>query len=125
MKMKGTLVMTAISLTVVLVMAQTASAGYFSDRQQHQKQRIRQGIASGQLTPREAQRLYQNQRKLHRIKQYALADGHVSRKEGRILLAYLERSSREIYRYKHNHRRAAPHPACRRGIDSAYAHARR
>jgi len=122
MKLKGTLVMTAILLTAVLVVAQNASAGYFSDRQQHQKQRIRQGIASGQLTPREAQKLYQDQRKLHRIKQYVMADGHLSGKERRILQAYLERSNREIYHYKHNRRRVEPLWACRRGLGF---HARR
>ena len=113
MKMKGTIIMTAILLIAVMGMTQTASAGYFADRQQQQERRIQQGVASGQITPREAQKLYRDQRELRLIKRYLLADGHLSGSEVRILTAYLERSSNQIYRYKHNHRRVEPPLACR------------
>ena len=115
MKTKVCIVITAILLTAVLGMVSTASADYFSDRQHQQKQRIRQGIASGQITPREAETLYQDQRKLRLMTDYAMADGHLSRKEARILLVYLELASNQIDRYKHNPHRVKPHRACRRG----------
>ena len=118
MKMKGSLVMTTLLLTAVLVMAQTARAGYFSDRQQHQEQRIRQGIARGQITPREARRLYADQRELRFLKRYFTADGDLSKKELYVLLKHLEDSSKQIDRYRHNHRRVEPAVACRRGLRS-------
>jgi hypothetical protein len=115
MKTKFSIVITAFLLTAVLGMVSTARADYFSDRQQQQAQRIRQGIASGQITPREAEALYQDQRKLHLMTRYAMADGHLSHKEGRILLVYLERTSDQIYRYKHNPHRVKPPRAGHRG----------
>jgi len=115
MKTKATIVITAILLTAVLGMVSTASADYFSDCQQQQAQRIRQGIARGQITPREAETLYQDQRKLRQMTRYAMADGHLSHKEGRILLVYLARASDQIDRYKHNPHRMEPPRACRRG----------
>ena len=114
MKTKA-IIITAILLTAVLGMVSTASADYFSDRQQAQAQRIRQGIASGQITPREAEALYQDQRKLRLMTDYAMADGRLSHKEGRILLVYMERTSDQIDRYKHNQDRVEPPRACRRG----------
>jgi hypothetical protein len=118
MKMKSTIIMTAILLTAVMGMVQTASAGYFADRQQKQERRIQQGVASGQITPREAQKLYRDQHELRRINRYLLADGHLSGSEGRILKAYLDRSSEQIFRYKHNHRRVEPPLACRQNFRS-------
>ena len=115
MKTKASIVVTAILLTAVLGMISTARADYFSDRQQQQAQRIRQGIASGQITPREAETLYQDQHKLRQMTHYAMADGHLSHKEGRILLVYLERASNQIDLYKHNQHRAEPPRAGRRG----------
>lgn len=108
MKMRGTLVMTAILLTAVLGMTQDARAGYFADRQQQQARRIQHGIASGQITPWEAKQLYKDQREIRRLKRYFTADGDLSRKEGVVLLKHLERSSHRIYRYKHNRRQTAP-----------------
>ena len=115
MKTKATIVITAILLTAVMGMVSTASANYFSDRQQAQAQQIRQGIASGQITPREAETLYQDQRKLRLMTRSAMADGHLSHKEGRILLVYLARTSDQIERYKHNQLRVEPRRACRPG----------
>ena len=112
MKTKG--IITAILLTAILGLVSTASADYFSDRQQEQAQRIRQGIASGQITPREANKLYQDQRELRWLERAVLADGHVSRKERRILLVYSQRASDQIYRYKHNQRKIELPRACHR-----------
>ena len=90
MKIKTTIVMTAILLSAVLAMTQTARADYFSDRQQQQEWRIEQGIARGQITPREADQLYQDQRKLRQLKRYFIADGDLSQKEAYVLLKHLK-----------------------------------
>jgi hypothetical protein len=113
MKMKTTIIMTAILLTAVMGMAQTASAGYFADRQQQQERRIEQGIARGQITPREADALYQDQRELRQLKRYFVADGDLSQKEAYVLLKHLKSTNAKIDRYKHNHRRVEPPLACR------------
>jgi hypothetical protein len=107
--------MTAILLTAVLAMAQTARADYFSDRQQQQEWRIEQGIARGQITPREADALYQDQHELRQLKRYFVADGDLSQKEAYVLLKHLKSTSAKIDRYRDNHRRVEPPLACRRG----------
>jgi len=109
MKLKGTFVMTAVILISALGMTQAAHAGYFADRQQQQARRIQQGIASGQITPWEAEQLYKDQYELRRLKRYFIADGDFSNKEGFVLLKHLEHSSDLIDRYTHNRHRTAPH----------------
>ena len=115
MKLKDTLAMTTVLLAAVLGMAQATHAGYFADRQQQQTRRIQQGIASGQITPWEAKRLYEDQGELRRLKRFFIADGDLSKKEGYVLVKHLERSSDRIYRYKHNRHRTAPHCPDSRG----------
>jgi hypothetical protein len=95
-------------LTDLLGISQTARAGYFKDCQQQQGLRIQQGIASGQLTPRETENLYRDQRQLRQLKRHYLADGALSGRENRILKERLEQSSNRIYQYKHNRQRVEP-----------------
>ena len=65
---KQPIIIATVFVAGLLFFSQTASAAYLKDRQRQQKQRIQHGIASGQITPREAKKLYQNQR--HRIYRY-------------------------------------------------------
>ena len=99
---KHTIILTTILLAGFLAISQTARAGDFRDRQEQQNYRIRQGIASGQITPKEAQNLYRDQRQLRQLERYFLADGHLSGIEDRLLDIRLAKSSDKIYRYKHN-----------------------
>lgn len=108
MKKLLAIVVVAIVLTGLLGIAHDARAGHLREHQDRQKDRIRQGIASGQITPREARILYRDQRRIHQLKRHFLADGDLSGRERRILRARLERSSLRIYRYKHNPQRTAP-----------------
>ena len=68
----------------------------------HQHQRIAQGVASGQLTHREAARLRAEQRAIHRAEWRAKADGVVTRTERRQLQHELDHSSRSIRNQKHD-----------------------
>jgi len=71
-------------------------------RQANQEQRIDQGIASGQLTQREAGRLEQQQQHINTIEDKSKSDGVVTKKERARLHAAQDKASKKIYRQKHD-----------------------
>jgi hypothetical protein len=73
-------------------------------RQEAQRHRIRNGLRNGELTRREARHLRQNQRRIARMESRFGEDGRYTREERRRLQRALGRSSRQIYRSKHNDR---------------------
>ncbi len=87
--------------------AQAETPG-IDQRQANQERRIDQGIASGQLTPREAGRLDRQQDRIDRMENKAKADGVVTAKERARLHAAQDRASRNIARQKHD-RQGARH----------------
>jgi hypothetical protein len=105
---KQPIIIATVFVASLLFFSQTASAANLKDRQRQQKQRIQHGIASGQITPREAKKLYRDQRQVRQLRRHFLADGNLSRRERNTLKERLDRSSNRIYRYKHNHRRVRP-----------------
>jgi hypothetical protein len=105
---KQPIIITTVLLAGLLGFSQTVSATGFKDRQHQQKHRIQSGIASGQITHREAKHLYRDQRQIRQLRRHFLADGDLSRRERNTLKERLDRSSNRIYRYKHNHRRVKP-----------------
>lgn len=85
----------------VLALAQVATPG-IDQRQLNQERRIEQGVASGSLTQREANRLERGQQRIDNMEARAKADGVVTRQE-RARLQHAENvQSREIYREKHD-----------------------
>ncbi|MDJ0666458.1 MAG: hypothetical protein QNJ61_04250 [Desulfobacterales bacterium] len=95
-----------IVATLVIVMgmawAGSASAGPLKKRMQNQHHRIRDGVASGELTYREARQLRRHHRVTRRLRNYFLSDGHLTHRERRILHRRLDRNSDRIYAYKHD-----------------------
>jgi hypothetical protein len=78
-------------------------AGRWIDRrQQRQENRIQQGLASGQLTPDEANRLRTQQGRIGGAEGRMRADGNLSPQERGRLNAMQNRSSQDIYRLRHN-----------------------
>lgn len=71
-------------------------------RQANQEKRIDQGIASGQLNQREANRLDREQNRIDRMENRAKADGVVTDKERARIGAAQNRASRHIAREKHD-----------------------
>jgi hypothetical protein len=67
-----------------------------------QESRIQQGMASGQLTHREAARLEAGQARVNRREALAGADGHVGPHEQGVIQRTQNRQSRQIYRQKHD-----------------------
>jgi hypothetical protein len=71
-------------------------------REHNQRQRIAQGVNSGELTRPEARRLVHGEIGLHRAERYAKADGVVTRAERCRLEQHADRMSGRIYRQKHD-----------------------
>jgi len=82
--------------------ATTAAAGVIYERQEHQRDRIHQGVQSGQLTSKEATRLHAEQRAIRTERAHALADGKITRPERLSIRHDQNQASRDIRRKKHN-----------------------
>lgn len=93
-----------ITAIFILGSATVTRADYINKRQVRQQQRIYQGIASGALTPREAGRLEREQAKITCRERRFRSDGIYTPRERARTHRMLNRSSRHIYRGKHNWR---------------------
>lgn len=93
--------MSAVVLTAGMAYAQAETPG-IDQRQANQERRIDQGIASGQLNQREANRLDREQNRIDRMENRAKADGVVTDKEKAHIGAAQNRASRHIAREKHD-----------------------
>lgn len=102
---RGFLLGAITALVAVPVSAQTATPG-IDARQERQQQRIEQGLASGELTKREAARLEREQARIERHEAAAKADGVVTREERRQLHREQHRASRHIAKEKHDRQKA-------------------
>ena len=71
-------------------------------RQANQEKRIDQGIASGQLNEREANRLNKQQEHVNKMEARAKSDGVMTKKERARIVAAQDRASRHIAREKHD-----------------------
>jgi hypothetical protein len=102
--MKKSNLLAGIGLALSLVMAGAASAGTprLDRRENHQANRIYNGVASGELTRRETRRLAAGQVHLHRAEARAKSDGVVTARERAHLQHEANQQSRRIYRQKHD-----------------------
>jgi hypothetical protein len=73
-------------------------------RQKNQKQRIKQGAKSGEITKREAKSIKRSSTQAKRYEKRAKSDGKVTWKERARLENKQDKTSRKIYRTKHNKR---------------------
>ena len=88
-------------MTSGMVFAQ-AETPVIDQRQTNQEQRIDQGIASGQLNEREANRLNKQQEHVNKMEDRAKSDGVMTKKERARIGAAQNRASRHIAREKHD-----------------------
>lgn len=100
MKIIKTVAVLAIALPS-LAFAQ-ANTPRVDQRQANQEQRIDQGVASGSLTQREANRLERGQQHVDNMENRANADGVVTRGERARLHQAQDAQSARIYRQKHD-----------------------
>ncbi|MFN4325423.1 MAG: hypothetical protein ACK4FP_05995 [Azonexus sp.] len=102
-----------------LAFAQANTPGV-DQRQVNQAHRIDQGVASGSLTQREANRLERGQQRIDAMESRAKADGVVTGRERARLHQAQDVQSARIYRQKHdrqhdfNHNGRVDRPARRR-----------
>lgn len=71
-------------------------------REANQRQRIAQGVRSGELNRPETRRLVRGEMRLHRNERIAKSDGVVTARERARLQAEANRMSGRIYRQKHD-----------------------
>jgi len=79
-----------------------AETPVIDQRQANQEQRIDQGIASGQLNEREANRLNKQQERVNKMEDRAKSDGVMTKRERARIGAAQNRASRHIAREKHD-----------------------
>ncbi len=91
----------AVVLSAITVPA-FADTPRLDAREQNQRERIAQGIRSGELTRPETRRLVRGEVRLHRHERIARSDGIVTRAERFRLHRHADRMSGRIYRQKHD-----------------------
>jgi uncharacterized membrane protein YebE (DUF533 family) len=107
--MKSKLLFSILALAAAgTALAQTSTPNV-DQRQQNQERRIEQGSSSGQLTPREAQRLENRQQRTERVEERAKADGQVTARERAHMDNMQDRNSRDVRREKHDRQRDMNH----------------
>ena len=119
--LKSLLVAASITLVSVASVAQTATPSVASPitpsvaspitprvdaREVKQDARIQQGVASGQLTPKETYRLEKEQAAINRVEANAKADGTVTKAERQRLNHLQNRASKDIRHQKHDAQKA-------------------
>jgi hypothetical protein len=77
---------------------------WIEQREANQQNRINQGVNSGQITPQEYSRLENRQNRINAAKARMKSDGHYTCQERTRTRNMLNRSSRQVYRAKHNNR---------------------
>ncbi|RMF13043.1 MAG: hypothetical protein D6758_13935 [Gammaproteobacteria bacterium] len=100
--MKTRLMMTGLIGALFLASASWAGTPGLDIRETHQKHRIVQGVANGELTARETARLVKGQRELRRMERRAKSDGVVTLRERARLHHKADVESARIYRNKHD-----------------------
>ena len=71
-------------------------------RQQHQQQRIKQGVKSGQLNREEAKQLRHEEKAVRQEERAYKSDGTLSKEERKDLHQDLNNLSKDIYQEKHD-----------------------
>jgi hypothetical protein len=97
--MKKTFLVAALILVTAPVLAGTPR---YDARQHNQRERIVNGVQSGELTMRETRRLAAGQVHLNRVERRAKADGVVTARERAHLQHEANQQSRRIHRQKHD-----------------------
>lgn len=96
--------------TIILAAAILFGAGITNANAQvkkcqfHERQRIKQGVRSGELTKGETKKLVLQQKDIHQDIKEAKADGVVTNFERKEILQDKAQANRSIYLLKHNNR---------------------
>ncbi|MBV6417504.1 MAG: hypothetical protein CMLOHMNK_02225 [Steroidobacteraceae bacterium] len=102
---KRTTVISAAAVALSMLLSGVALADgtpRLDKREHHQRERIEQGMKSGELTRPEAHRLVHGQVQLRKMERHAKADGDVTARERARLEWKADKQSARIYRQKHD-----------------------
>lgn len=97
--MKHAIIVLLLMAFAGIAQAQT-STPRIDQRQEHQRDRIRQGAVSGELTRRETRHAVHDQRHIKRMERRAKADGTVTCRERTRIHHEQNRASRSLHRNK-------------------------
>jgi hypothetical protein len=100
--MNKTMALSVLVLGTAFAGIACADTPVVNERQSVQRERIDEGVASGELTRREAAGLRAQQAHVRQEEREAKADGVVTRRERRHLQRELDRSSATIHDQKHD-----------------------
>jgi peptidoglycan hydrolase CwlO-like protein len=95
----GVALLSVCATSLVFAQAETPK---IDQRQANQEKRIAQGVASGQMNQREADRLNHQQEHINKMEDKAKSDGAVTKKERRKITKSQDRASHRIARQKHD-----------------------
>jgi hypothetical protein len=95
-------IVAALSAPVLAQSTGTTSTPRIDKRQAEQEKRIQQGVESGQLTGKEANRLEKGQAHVQTMENKAMADGAMTKKERAHIEHAQNVQSKKIYRQKHD-----------------------
>lgn len=105
-------VLSTVSMTALPVLAQDAAPHArhslkhrdpgINHRQNHQADRIRQGVRSGELTRAEAKDLREDRRDIRKQEREYKSDGHLSKAERKDLHQDMNALSKDIHAAKHD-----------------------
>ncbi|MEO8567529.1 MAG: hypothetical protein ABI419_00290 [Ginsengibacter sp.] len=70
----------------------------------HERQRIKQGVKSGELTRTETRTLVNQQKDIHQDRKEAKSDGKITHAERKHIKRDERKANRSIYKKKHNKR---------------------
>jgi hypothetical protein len=90
------------ALAVIATAPVLAGTPRLDAREHHQRQRIHNGVANGELTRPETRRLAAGQAHLRHVEYRAKSDGVVTSRERAHLQHEANQQSRRIYRQKHD-----------------------
>lgn len=100
--MKIVKTLAVLSLVLPAIAFAQVNTPLVDQRQANQERRIDQGVASGSLTQREANRLDRGQDRVDNMENRAKSDGVVTRGERARMHQAQDRQSARIYRQKHD-----------------------
>jgi len=95
-------IVTAIGVALLVTSAAPGFGGTINKRSQSEENRIEQGKKSGSLTPKETERLENQQEIIDKEREQAKEDGKVTKRERRDIKHDQKRLSKDIYHKKHN-----------------------
>ena len=103
-------VSTLLTATFVLGLSAVSMAHTpgINRRERCERGRIQQGVRSGELTRREAERLRAEQFRIRAYEARAKSDGSLNRRERYRLDRMMDQASRDIYRQKHDNQDRNP-----------------